>query len=300
MIHTHYDNLKVAHNAPPEVIRAAYKSLALKFHPDRNPENSEATRIMAIINASYNVLSDTEKRQQHDKWIARRAAEKEAKQKSAACDSIHTNSAACDSIHTNSAACDSIHTNSAACDSDSSTARMIIIALVAVVVMYLAHFALKSPSKLEPPVVSPVVSTSVATELTPTPPAPDPSIAEARDKSIWEQDQRFKEYNELKEMRINSVAGSLSALNRKLHLLPHHPAVTNVDDPNGCFIVDSSDPDMVILIANDGDFVVSEHQDTTVLLRKGKPTKLFFTVMYLDSNRTIVTEWKDSDFKMSK
>ena len=177
---------------------------------------------------------------------------------------------------------------------------MIIIALVAVVVMYLAHFALKSPSKLEPPVVSPVVSTSVATELTPTPPAPDPSIAEARDKSIWEQDQRFKEYNELKEMRINSVAGSLSALNRKLHLLPHHPAVTNVDDPNGCFIVDSSDPDMVILIANDGDFVVSEHQDTTVLLRKGKPTKLFFTVMYLDSNRTIVTEWKDSDFKMSK
>ena len=77
-------------------------------------------------------------------------------------------------------------------------------------------------------------------------------------------------------------------------------AVTNVDDPNGCFIVDSSDPDMVILIANDGDFVVSEHQDTTVLLRKGKPTKLFFTVMYLDSNRTIVTEWKDSDFKMSK
>ena len=91
MIHTHYDNLKVAHNAPPEVIRAAYKSLALKFHPDRNPENSEATRIMAIINASYNVLSDTEKRQQHDKWIARRAAEKEAKQKSAACDSTTHN-----------------------------------------------------------------------------------------------------------------------------------------------------------------------------------------------------------------
>jgi len=70
MIHTHYDNLKVARNAPPEVIRAAYKSLALKFHPDRNPENSEATRIMVIINASYEVLSDTEKRQQHDMWIA--------------------------------------------------------------------------------------------------------------------------------------------------------------------------------------------------------------------------------------
>jgi DnaJ-class molecular chaperone len=74
MIHTHYDNLKVARNAPPEVVRAAYKSLSMKFHPDRNPENSEATRIMAIINASYEVLSDTEKRQQHDMWIAQQEA----------------------------------------------------------------------------------------------------------------------------------------------------------------------------------------------------------------------------------
>ena len=35
-IHTHYDNLKVARNAPIEVIRAAYKSLSHKHHPDRN------------------------------------------------------------------------------------------------------------------------------------------------------------------------------------------------------------------------------------------------------------------------
>lgn len=68
-IHTHYDNLKVARNAPPEVIRAAYKSLSQKFHPDRNPGNAESTRIMAIINNSYDVLSDQEKRRQHDEWI---------------------------------------------------------------------------------------------------------------------------------------------------------------------------------------------------------------------------------------
>ncbi|MCS6804710.1 MAG: DnaJ domain-containing protein, partial [Blastocatellia bacterium] len=36
-LHTHYDNLKVARNAPPEVIRAAYKTLSQRFHPDRNP-----------------------------------------------------------------------------------------------------------------------------------------------------------------------------------------------------------------------------------------------------------------------
>lgn len=69
-IYTHYDNLKVARNAPPEVIRAAYKTLTQKFHPDRNPGNAEAARIMVIINTSYAVLSDLGKRQEHDRWIA--------------------------------------------------------------------------------------------------------------------------------------------------------------------------------------------------------------------------------------
>lgn len=69
--HTHYDNLKVAHNAPPEVIRAAYRTLSQKFHSDRNPDNPEAARIMGIINASYAVLSDPVKRQEHDLWIVK-------------------------------------------------------------------------------------------------------------------------------------------------------------------------------------------------------------------------------------
>ncbi len=68
-IHTHYDNLKVARNAPPEVIRAAYRTLSQKFHPDRNPNNAEAARIMAIINTSYEVLSDPNKRREHDLWV---------------------------------------------------------------------------------------------------------------------------------------------------------------------------------------------------------------------------------------
>ena len=68
-VHTHYDNLKVARNAPQEVIRAAYKSLSQKYHPDRNPGNPDATRIMSLINTSYEVLSDPVKRKQHDDWI---------------------------------------------------------------------------------------------------------------------------------------------------------------------------------------------------------------------------------------
>lgn len=70
-IRTHYDNLKVARNAPQEVIRAAYRTLSLTYHPDKNPGNPDAARIMAIINKSYEVLSDPVKRREHDEWIAR-------------------------------------------------------------------------------------------------------------------------------------------------------------------------------------------------------------------------------------
>jgi DnaJ-class molecular chaperone len=74
-IHTHYDNLKVARNAPPEVIRAAYKTLSQRFHPDRNHGNESATRIFQIINTAYEVLSDPTKRKEHDEWIAKAEAE---------------------------------------------------------------------------------------------------------------------------------------------------------------------------------------------------------------------------------
>jgi DnaJ-class molecular chaperone len=76
-IHTHYDNLKVARNAPPEVIRAAYKTLSQKYHPDRNPGSQDAIRIIQIINLAYEVLSDSAKRQEHDEWIERSEAEEQ-------------------------------------------------------------------------------------------------------------------------------------------------------------------------------------------------------------------------------
>ena len=70
-IHTHYDNLKVARDAPPEVIRAAYKTLSQKYHPDRHGNSAEAIRIIQIINSAYAVLSDPAKRREHDDWISR-------------------------------------------------------------------------------------------------------------------------------------------------------------------------------------------------------------------------------------
>ena len=69
-IRTHYDNLKVSQDAPIEVIRAAYRSLCKKYHPDQNHGNPDADRIMSLINRSYAVLSDPEQRRAHDEWIA--------------------------------------------------------------------------------------------------------------------------------------------------------------------------------------------------------------------------------------
>jgi len=69
-VHSHYENLKVARDAPPEVIRAAYRSLSQKYHPDRNQGDPDATRIMSILNTAFETLSDPERRREHDRWIA--------------------------------------------------------------------------------------------------------------------------------------------------------------------------------------------------------------------------------------
>lgn len=66
---THYDNLKVARDAPAEVIKAAYRALSQRHHPDRNPGDADAVRTMQAINDSYAVLSDPARRREHDAWI---------------------------------------------------------------------------------------------------------------------------------------------------------------------------------------------------------------------------------------
>lgn len=71
IIHTHYDNLKVARDAPPEVIRAAYKILCKKFHPDHHQNDSTTTKTFQLISVAYHVLSDPIARHEHDAWIAK-------------------------------------------------------------------------------------------------------------------------------------------------------------------------------------------------------------------------------------
>lgn len=69
-IPTYYASLHVARNAPAEVIRAAYKTLMQKHHPDRHPEDPEAERVVRLLNEAYAVLNDPQQRAMHDAWIA--------------------------------------------------------------------------------------------------------------------------------------------------------------------------------------------------------------------------------------
>ena len=65
---THYENLKVARDAPSDVIRAAYKALTHKHNLNRNP-NAETQKLLEIINASNAVLSNPVKRAEYDQWL---------------------------------------------------------------------------------------------------------------------------------------------------------------------------------------------------------------------------------------
>ncbi|MEO6001898.1 MAG: J domain-containing protein [Opitutus sp.] len=63
---THYEILQVPPDAPDETIRAAFKSLALVFHPDRNPNSTESHRQMQALNAAFKVLGDPRRRAAYD------------------------------------------------------------------------------------------------------------------------------------------------------------------------------------------------------------------------------------------
>uniref|UniRef100_A0A0G4FX85 J domain-containing protein n=1 Tax=Chromera velia CCMP2878 TaxID=1169474 RepID=A0A0G4FX85_9ALVE len=63
----YYKILGVKQTAPASDIKSAYRKLALQWHPDRNPEKrSEAETKFREISEAYQVLSDSEQRQQHD------------------------------------------------------------------------------------------------------------------------------------------------------------------------------------------------------------------------------------------
>jgi molecular chaperone DnaJ len=61
-----YEVLGVSKSAPADEIKKAYRELARKWHPDRNPDNPEAEEKFKEIQQAYDALSDPEKRKQYD------------------------------------------------------------------------------------------------------------------------------------------------------------------------------------------------------------------------------------------
>jgi molecular chaperone DnaJ len=62
----YYEILEVSREATGEEIKTAYRRLALRFHPDKNPRDKVAEEQFKLITEAYQILSDLEKRQLYD------------------------------------------------------------------------------------------------------------------------------------------------------------------------------------------------------------------------------------------
>ena len=64
----YYGILGVDRNASQDEIKKAYRKLAMKYHPDRNPDDKTAEEKLKKINVAYEVLGDPEKRASYDRF----------------------------------------------------------------------------------------------------------------------------------------------------------------------------------------------------------------------------------------
>jgi curved DNA-binding protein len=64
----YYETLGVGRTASAEEIQKAYRNLARKYHPDRNPDDTSAKKKFQEVQAAFDVLNDAEKRKMYDQY----------------------------------------------------------------------------------------------------------------------------------------------------------------------------------------------------------------------------------------
>ena len=64
----YYDVLGVGRNASPDELKSAYRKLAVKYHPDKNPNDKIAEDKFKEASEAYGVLSDKSKKENYDNF----------------------------------------------------------------------------------------------------------------------------------------------------------------------------------------------------------------------------------------
>ena len=68
MARDYYEVLGLSKEASKEEVEKAYRKLALKYHPDRNPDDKGSAEKFREVTEAYEVLSDPDKREQYDQY----------------------------------------------------------------------------------------------------------------------------------------------------------------------------------------------------------------------------------------
>ena len=64
----YYEVLEISKSASPDEIKKAYRKMAIKYHPDKNPGDNEAEEKFKEAAEAYEVLSDDNKKARYDQY----------------------------------------------------------------------------------------------------------------------------------------------------------------------------------------------------------------------------------------